>query len=190
MCAPPSIIGSDIVLIKQQGATIANGQADRRLDHKLALFLEEVDIVRWTVDSQCRLLFGLLKTRDRLAIAAETQFDNLPDESRNNNNAQRKPLVNIRRQDPAAADHNHNNTDCYYQPPTASTMAAMAETALEPGRRGLLKPCGFSYMLLHDSLGELIFKTDDLNKMAAEALVLQETVCSPTFLSQSTNNTH
>lgn len=146
-----------------QSSEIATGRPDRRIDHKLGLFLEELSAIRWTVDNQVAILSSLLETRDSVARAVTMELAKAEAVDRNQSATVSRDVCD----EPGVS---------YVKSPQHATITVMAEKALEPGRQGLLEPCGFDYMLVHDCIQDLKDKRDDLATMVGEADSLKDAV--------------
>jgi len=144
---------------------IATGHPDRKIEHKLGLFRQELSVLRWLVDIQGTILPMLLHTRDSVAKSIETQFVQQKDgpgevSAKVSQGPQYQPEI---------------FPFPYIQAPRYGTMASIAERALELGEWGGLEPRGFSYMLLHDCLGELSAKREALETMDDVVVIMTET---------------
>ncbi len=149
--------------VLHQSSDIATGRPDRRIDHKLGLFLEELSAIRWTVDNQVAILSSLLQTRDSVERAVTMELAKTEAVDRNQSAT-------------ASQDVWDEPRISYASSPQHATITAMAEKALEAGRNGLLEPCGFGYMLAHDCIQDLKDKRDDFATMVGEAASLKDAV--------------
>ncbi|KAK4043881.1 hypothetical protein C8A01DRAFT_12591, partial [Parachaetomium inaequale] len=137
-CRQPLLFESDII----------TKPSDRRIEHKLGLLIQELSIIDWTVATQRQILGKMLATRESVARNAELR----PTDE--------KGPVRYRHQRFEDERHRQIPQWSYGRGPRYNTMDFMAEAILESR-----EPCGFSYLVLHESLKELAVKRSEVKLM-------------------------
>ncbi|KAK4148483.1 hypothetical protein C8A00DRAFT_38940 [Chaetomidium leptoderma] len=126
-----------------QESDIVTKASDRRIEHKLGLLKQELSIIDWTVDLQTHVLSKMLATTE--SLTRNPKVESLEDEW---------PVSDRRGRE------NEDQQSSLGGAPRYNTMAAMADSTLEPG-----EPCGFSHLLLHECLRHLALKRSEVKLM-------------------------